>query len=111
MKTKYKIFLDSQLGVREGALTLNTEKGKAKGILALLGFENPVNGEYTGQIYHLRHKLHTLMRELSCTTTFEVAGDKLSGIVETENAKMVLRGHTIPTKEYLQGGEEKECRT
>ena len=110
MKTSYKIFLDSQLGVREGKLALNTKEGKVDGIMTLLEFDNLIKGEYVGQIYHLRHSLHTMTRELSCNTTFEIVGDELSGIIETENARMKLWGHKIYDEKHLERGAKRECR-
>lgn len=111
MQMKYRIFLNSQLGVREGELVLNIEQGEITGTLLLLGFKNSVNGKCIGQTYYLQHKLHTLTRELCCSTVFEINEDKLFGIVETENIKMKLHGCAISENKQSERSEEKECRT
>lgn len=100
MEMKYKIFLDSQLGVREGTLRLSDEHGKITGILSLLGFDNEVMGEKEGQTLKLHHRLYTLMRSLDCLTELEISDNALTGMVMAGNIKMKLRGIPVCSEEH-----------
>lgn len=89
---RYKVILESQLGPREGLLQIEDENGIPKGILTLLGYENPVSGEWTGEhSFRLSHRLHTQVSDLSCVSVFELNGDRISG--RLQNGRNVMKWH------------------
>lgn len=106
MNGRYHITLDSQLGAREGTLTLAEHDGRVEGVLSLLGFDNPVHGAREGATLRLEHGLRTLVRELPCRSVIEMRDGRLSGTVQTGNARMTLRGYDEQTEK-----EETACRT
>lgn len=100
---KYKVILESQLGPREGMLQLKEEAGNPTGVLTLLGYENPVSGEWTGEhSFRLFHHLHTRVSDLSCVSVFETQGDQISGILQNEQNVMKWHGEKINSK---KGGQ------
>ena len=75
---QYKVVLESQLGPREGMLRLKEQDGVLTGVIILLGYENPVSGEWTGgHSIRLSHHLHTQISDLSCVSVFELDGDTI----------------------------------
>lgn len=82
---QYKIVLESQLGPREGILRLEDRNGLLKGTITLLGYENPVSGEWTGEhSIRLSHLLHTQISNLSCVSIFEIEGGTITGILQND---------------------------
>ena len=81
---QYRIVLESQLGPREGILQIKDQNGILKGAITLLGYENPVSGERTGE-YSIRlfHHLHTQISDLFCVSVFEMEGDKITGVLQS----------------------------
>ena len=92
MAESYDIVLDSQLGERHGTLTIDSEDGHVRGRISLVGFDNAVTGENRGGVLYLRHELSTLMSTLKCRSVICLAGETLTGTVETGGAVMKLRG-------------------
>lgn len=89
---KYKIVLESQLGPREGTLQLEDQNGILKGTITLLGYENLVSGEWTGEhSIRLSHHLHTQISDLSCVSVFEMDGDTITGALL--NGRNVMKWH------------------
>ena len=89
---QYKIVLESQLGRREGTLQLENQNGALTGMITLLGYENPVSGEWTGEhSIRLSHHLHTQISDLSCISVFEMDGDTITGILK--NDRNVMKWH------------------
>lgn len=70
MTAQYKITLESPLGERCGTLSLHEEGSTVSGKLELLGFENSVIGEKSGDCINLQHTLHTAVSSLKCSTDF-----------------------------------------
>lgn len=95
MAESYDIVLDSQLGERRGTLTIDNENGRVRGKISLVGFDNAVTGERRGGVLYLRHELSTLMSTLKCRSVIRLAGDTLTGTVETGGAVMKLHGIRI----------------
>ena len=92
---RFQIFLESPLGERHGYLTLQDGEGQVHGTFSLLGFENPVEGTRTGEEYHLKHQLHTLISDLNCVTTMYTEEEKVHGTLITDRATMKLWGNRI----------------
>ncbi len=92
---RFQIFLESPLGERHGYLTLQDGEGQVHGTFSLLGFENPVEGTCTGEEYHLKHQLHTLISDLNCVTTMYTEEEKVHGTLITDRATMKLWGNRI----------------
>ena len=90
---QYKIVLESQLGPREGILRLEDRNELLKGTITLLGYENPVSGEWTGEhSIRLSHYLHTQISDLSCVSRLEIQGDIITGTLQNDRNMMKLHG-------------------
>ena len=105
MSESYDIVLDSQLGERRGTLTIDSESGCVRGRISLVGFDNAVTGERRGGVLYLRHELSTLMSTLKCRSVIRLAGEILTGTVDTGGAVMKLRGTRKP-----KGAEQDEIQ-
>lgn len=92
MKDRYSIVLDGQLGERRGTLTLERLGEQVEGVISLLGFDNGFTGECSGGVMRLRHSLRTTVSDHICTSTVELKGDGLCGLVRTGSTLMKLRG-------------------
>lgn len=92
MAESYDIVLDSQLGERRGTLTIDSEDGCVSGRISLVGFDNAVTGESRGGVLYLRHELQTLMSRLKCRSVIRLAGEALTGTIDTDGAVMKLHG-------------------
>lgn len=90
---QYKIVLESQLGPREGILRLEDRNELLKGTITLLGYENPVSGEWTGEhSIRLSHHLHTQISDLSCVSRLEIQGDTITGTLQNDRNMMKWHG-------------------
>ena len=90
---QYKIVLESQLGPREGMLQLEDRNGILKGTITLLGYENPVSGEWTGEhSIRLSHYLHTQISDLFYVSIFEMDGDTIIGTLQNDQNVMKWHG-------------------
>ena len=80
---QYKVVLESQIDPRDGMLRLEEQNGILAGIITLLGYENPVSGERTGEhSIWLSHHLHTQISDLSCVSVFEIDGNTITGTLQ-----------------------------
>lgn len=101
---KYKIVLESQLGPREGLLCLEDQNGLLKGTITLLGYENPVLGEWIGEhSIRLFHHLRTRISDLSCVSVFEIEEDKITGILQ--HGLNVMKWHGGRESDKKDGNE------
>ncbi len=104
----YKIVLESQIGLREGTLALEDQNGFLKGTITLLGYENPVSGEWIGEhSIRLSHHLHTQISDLSCVSIFEMEGNEITGTLHNELNVMKWHGEKEADK---KGGMEENGR-
>lgn len=96
---KYRLILESQLGPREGILQLTEDKGKAEGTLTLLGYENPVSGEWLSEdTLRLSHSLHTQVSDLICVSLLRIDNDKIVGTLKNETNVMKWHGESMTEK-------------
>lgn len=104
---EYRIVLESQLGPRKGTLRVESGKdaGTVTGTITLLGYDNPVTGEWIS-MHSLRvsHQLHTMVSDLPCVSVFEMEGNKITGSLQTNSSKMWWHGEKIIGE---KGGKEK----
>lgn len=105
---RYQVFLDSPLGERCGMLTLQENSGEIRGVLSILGVDNPVTGKYNGGVVFLRHMLRTRVSALECSTELHLEGSTLHGTVHVGDTLINLRG--TERQEEIQQAEEKEHR-
>lgn len=106
---KYKIILESQLGPREGILKLESKNGILKGTITLLGYENPVSGEWTGEnSIRLSHYLHTQISELCCVSVFEIEDNIITGTLQIGQNLMRWHGEKDAGKKgrSIENGRE-----
>lgn len=104
---EYKVVLESQLGPREGSLRLAEQEGKLQGVLTLLGFENAVSGECTGEgAFHLCHHLRTLVSDLVCDSEFALEENRISGTLHYGRNVMRWHGEKISEEKAGDDGNE-----
>ena len=96
MRSHYLVTLESQLGPREGELTLSRQGDQVTGCLRLLGFDNPVQGQWLadGRL-RLRHSLQTLTRVIPCESIMELGREYLTGYIGTDKAKLRCYGRLL----------------
>ena len=102
----YDIVLYSQLGERRGTLTIDSCDSGVRGRIKLLGVDNAVTGERRGEVLYLRHELSTLMSTLKCRSVIRIAGETITGTIDTGSAVMKLRG----TKKSKTGAVQDEIQ-
>lgn len=106
---EYRIVLESQLGPREGILKLECQNGILKGTINLLGYENPVSGEWTGEnSMRLLHNLHTKISDICCISVFEINGDTITGTLRSGRNVMKWHGEKEAGKKggSIENGRE-----
>ena len=92
----YEITLESQLGPRKGTLLLNVIGKEVTGTLSLLGFDNPVCGQWiSGRHLRLLHHLRTRMSDIPCESTLELIQGNLTGTANTSKGKMPWHGRKL----------------
>lgn len=89
----YRVVLESQVGPREGTLRLEEQNGALTGTITLLGVENPVFGQWTGnRSFQISHHLRTKLSDLTCVSVFEL--DENGGLTGTlRNGQNVMKWH------------------
>lgn len=97
---EYKVVLESQLGPRAGTLRLEEKEGVITGSITLIGVENAVLGEWTGEhSLRLSHYLRTQVSNLECISVFELEGDKAFGTLQSDKHTMLWHGEKVAEKE------------
>ena len=81
MTQSYEIVLDGQLGQRIGTLCWTETGGQVRGVISLLGFDNPICGRREGEELELTHRLRTAVSTLDCETHIRLQDGGLSGTV------------------------------
>lgn len=94
MTEKYKITIQSEMGPRDGILTLCYQGNCIIGSLDLMGYINTVCGiqaEEAGTL-HLFHPIKTAVSTLPCETILKLHGGGLYGMTTSNAAQMRWEG-------------------
>lgn len=93
MTERYQVTLYSQMGPRQGTLTLRYDGDQVTGSLELVGYRNPVHGTRSGDgMLHLSHSIHTVVSTFPCETVLEISGTQLTGETHTQPCRMRWEG-------------------
>ncbi len=107
MTESFSIVLDSQLGPRTGILSLEYHQQEVTGSLSILGFENPVTGEWLGRDrLRLSHSIRTRMNEFPCQSLLEVHQDRVTGTIWMDETRMRCYGEKLGRDPDGEKGEE-----
>ena len=93
MTEQYQITIQSQLGPRNGVLTLQYRESCVTGSLSLVGFVNAVQGSRTEDgVLCLSHLIRTAVSTLECDTRLKLYEGGLYGTTKSEHAGMQWEG-------------------
>ena len=96
MTGRYEVRLHSQLGPRDGILTIEGDGGYMSGSLELLGHRNAVRGVLTGDgSIHIFHAIRTSVGAMPCETVLELSGARLTGATAINNCRIRWEGRRI----------------
>lgn len=89
MREQYQVTLHSQMGPREGRLSLCYEGHLIFGSLELMGHSNKIQGVLgeDGRLA-ISHVIQTAVSTFRCETVLELCGDHLSGLTTAEPCQM-----------------------
>lgn len=93
MAERYQVTLYSQMGPREGLLTIHRAGSYVSGTLRLMGYENEaqgVRGE-DGTVY-LFHAIQTAVSTLLCQTVLELQEGRLRGVSTAKRCRIRWEG-------------------
>ena len=87
MFSKYNVILHSQMGPKNGTLTLHEEHGAVTGTLSLLSHEVPVSGSRMpdGRL-HLIHQVVTAVSTYPCQSILKDTNGTLSGELQMDSS-------------------------
>ncbi len=93
MFRKYRVVLHSQMGPKNGTMTLNEEHGIVTGTLYLLSHELPVSGSRApdGRL-HLIHQVVTAVSTYPCRSVLEDTEGTLSGELQMDPSQAPWSG-------------------
>lgn len=93
MVEQYEVTLQSQMGPREGILTLRYKGSYVAGSLELMGYVNAIQGvESEDGTLHLFHPIKTVISTFPCETVLERHSESLSGTTTAEPCRMHWKG-------------------
>lgn len=93
MAERYRVTLHSQMGPREGILTLDHTGDYVSGLLELMGYGNAVQGVLAGDgTIHIFHPIRTAVRTISCETVLELQEGQLKGVTRTKPCRIQWEG-------------------
>ena len=103
MAKRYQVSLHSQMGPREGLLTLEQKGTYVSGCLELVGHENIVQGVRAGDgNIHIFHPIQTAVSTLPCETVLELRDGRLTGTTTAETCLIrwegILLSEELPVK-------------
>ena len=93
MEKRYRVTLHSQMGPREGLLTLDRTGSYVSGALELMGFVNAVQGvEAEDGTIHIFHSIQTAVSTIPCETVLALREDRLKGTTRAKPCRISWEG-------------------
>ena len=105
MTEQYQVTIQSQMGPREGVLTLSYQGSYITGSLDLVGYVNTVQGVLAEDgTLHLFHPIQTVVSTIPCETVLSRQAGSLRGTSTSKSARMRWEG-TLAHQEPLEESE------
>ena len=99
MTEQYQVTIQSQMGPREGVLTLSYQGSYVTGSLDLVGYVNTVQGVLAEDgTLHLFHPIQTAVSTIPCETVLNLRAGNLRGTSTPKSARMRWEGTLIHQK-------------
>ena len=96
MTEQYQVTIQSQMGPREGVLTLSYQGSYVTGSLDLVGYVNKVQGVRGADgMLHLFHPIQTVVSTIPCETVLNLQAGNLRGTSTSKSARMRWEGTLI----------------
>ena len=96
MTEQYQVTIQSQMGPREGVLTLRYQGSYITGSLDLVGYVNTIQGVQAADgTLHLFHPIQTAVSTIPCETVLNLLAGNLQGASTSKSARMRLEGTLI----------------
>ena len=96
MTEQYQVTIQSQMGPREGVLTLSYQRNYVTGALELVGYVNTIQGVQAADgTLHLFHPIQTVVSTIPCETFLNLQAGILRGISTSRSARMRWKGTLI----------------
>ena len=96
MTEQYQVTIQSQMGPREGVLTLSYQGSYITGSLDLVGYVNTVQGVLAEDgTLHLFHPIRTVVSTIPCETVLRLQAGNLRGTSTSKSARMRWEGTLI----------------
>ena len=93
MTEQYQVTIQSQMGPREGVLTLLYQGNYITGLLELVGYVNKVQGVRGADgMLHLFHPIQTVVSTIPCETVLNLQAGNLRGTSTSKSARMRWEG-------------------
>ena len=96
MIEQYQVTIRSQMGPREGVLTLSYQGNYITGSLDLVGYVNTLQGVRAADgTIHLFHPIQTVVSTIPCETVLNLRAGSLHGTSTSRSARMRWEGSLI----------------
>lgn len=96
MTEQYQVTIQSQMGPREGVLTLSYQGNYVTGSLDLVGYVNTIQGVRAADgTLHLFHPIQTAVSTIPCETVLNPRAGSLQGTSTSKSARMRWEGTLI----------------
>ena len=96
MTERYQVTIQSQMGPREGVLTLSYQGSYVTGSLDLVGYVNTIQGvQAEDGTLHLFHPIQTIVSTIPCETVLNLQAGNLRGTSTSNSARMRWKGTLI----------------
>ena len=96
MTEQYQVTIQSQMGPREGVLTLSYQGSYVTGSLDLVGYVNTIQGvQAEDGTLHLFHPIQTIVSTIPCETVLNLQAGNLRGTSTSKSARMRWKGTLI----------------
>ena len=96
MTERYQVTIQSQMGPREGVLTLSYQGSYVTGSLDLVGYVNTIQGvQAEDGTLHLFHPIQTIVSTIPCETVLYLQAGNLRGTSTSKSARMRWEGTLI----------------